>query len=432
MRIQHNLMAKSTNLQLGVNQNKYAKSVEKLSTGYRISRAADDAAGLIISEKMRSQIRGLNCASKNIQDGISLIHLADGALQETLSILQRMRELSVQAANDTYTNIDRTAVQKEMDHLRDEVDQVANHTEFNNGIYPLLGAGKIDVQTALSQYLKERTHTFTATKKTTFDGKTYQVGDTVTVTGVWITPPSMYNNVSISQTIFLCGTVYTAGPTSSLLDDASVDKFMEDKVYTGTDVDRSSLTLKDFGIDKNGEIYFYRNVNQSNNKCYIGILNEKNLYLIFDRKHMLSDTKIWKYDTYTDAYSSLWIQAGANARQGIDISLVDGTTTGLGLDHVSVLSHTEANNAIQMLSGAISQLNIYRSDFGAQQNRLEHMVAVNDNTAENLQVSESGIRDVNISDEMVKYIKQNILSKIDKSILAQANQSAEGVLALLQ
>ena len=406
MRIQHNLMAKSTNLQLGVNQNKYAKSVEKLSTGYRISRAADDAAGLIISEKMRSQIRGLNCASKNIQDGISLIHLADGALQETLSILQRMRELSVQAANDTYTNIDRTAVQKEMDHLRDEVDQVANHTEFNNGIYPLLGAGKIDVQTALSQYLKERTHTFTATKKTTFDGKTYQVGDTVTVTGVWITPPSMYNNVSISQTIFLCGTVYTAGPTSSLLDDAS--------------------------IDKNGEIYFYRNVNQSNNKCYIGILNEKNLYLIFDRKHMLSDTKIWKYDTYTDAYSSLWIQAGANARQGIDISLVDGTTTGLGLAHVSVLSHTEANNAIQMLSGAISQLNIYRSDFGAQQNRLEHMVAVNDNTAENLQVSESGIRDVNISDEMVKYIKQNILSKIDKSILAQANQSAEGVLALLQ
>ena len=397
MRIQHNLMAKSTNLQLGVNQNKYAKSVEKLSTGYRISRAADDAAGLIISEKMRSQIRGLNCASKNIQDGISLIHLADGALQETLSILQRMRELSVQAANDTYTNIDRTAVQKEMDHLRDEVDQVANHTEFNNGIYPLLGAGKIDVQTALSQYLKERTHTFTATKKTTFDGKTYQVGDTVTVTGVWITPPSMYNNVSISQT-----------------------------------VDRSSLTLKDFGIDKNGEIYFYRNVNQSNNKCYIGILNEKNLYLIFDRKHMLSDTKIWKYDTYTDAYSSLWIQAGANARQGIDISLVDGTTTGLGLAHVSVLSHTEANNAIQMLSGAISQLNIYRSDFGAQQNRLEHMVAVNDNTAENLQVSESGIRDVNISDEMVKYIKQNILSKIDKSILAQANQSAEGVLALLQ
>ena len=147
---------------------------------------------------------------------------------------------------------------------------------------------------------------------------------------------------------------------------------------------------------------------------------------------MLSDTKIWKYDTYTDAYSSLWIQAGANARQGIDISLVDGTTTGLGLAHVSVLSHTEANNAIQMLSGAISQLNIYRSDFGAQQNRLEHMVAVNDNTAENLQVSESGIRDVNISDEMVKYIKQNILSKIDKSILAQANQSAEGVLALLQ
>lgn len=131
MVVQHNMSAMNANRMLGITTNSLSKSTEKLSSGYRINRAADDAAGLAISEKMRGQIRGLNKASSNAQDGISMIQTAEGALTETHSILQRMRELAVQASNDTATDDDRTQIQNEIDQLTQEVDRIANTTEFN-------------------------------------------------------------------------------------------------------------------------------------------------------------------------------------------------------------------------------------------------------------------------------------------------------------
>ncbi|MDE6760060.1 MAG: hypothetical protein K2J90_05180 [Lachnospiraceae bacterium] len=176
MKIQHNMFAVNANHQLGIEQLKYTRTVERLSSGYHVNRAADDAAVLSISEKMRAQIRGLNRATENIEDGISLIQTAEGALNETHSILKRIRELFVQAANDTNSQSDRQALQDEVDGLFKEVDRIAYHTEFNRGIKPLLGGGY-----NLSKYFTNHTITFNATKQITVDGIVYNSGDKVTV-----------------------------------------------------------------------------------------------------------------------------------------------------------------------------------------------------------------------------------------------------------
>ena len=273
MVVQHNLTAMNANRQLGITTGQQAKSSEKLSSGYKINRAADDAAGLTISEKMRSQIRGLNKASDNAQDGISLIQTAEGALNEAHSILQRMNELATQAANDTNTTSDRTAIQKEIDALTSELDRIASTTQFN------------------TQNLLDGT----------FSGKKLQVG--------------ALQNQKISIKI-------------------------------------TTMNAKGIGITAN-----------INNKV----------------------------DTFT-----------------------------------------KAGTAMKTFQSAISKVSTMRSDLGALQNRLEHTVANLDNVAENTQTAESRIRDTDMAEEMVEYSKNNILAQAGQSMLAQANQSTQGVLSLLQ
>lgn len=180
MIIQHNLLAMNTNRQLGINNKGQQKKTETLSSGYRINRASDDAAGLGISEKMREQVRGLNRASDNVEEGIFLVQTAEGALNETHSILQRMRELSVQAANDTCTTDDRAAIQNEVNQLIEEVDRIAYQTEYNKGIYPLLGGG----EEIISAQIFEKSVTIVLQQNLTYDGVNYNVGDTVTLTGM--------------------------------------------------------------------------------------------------------------------------------------------------------------------------------------------------------------------------------------------------------
>lgn len=272
MVVQHNLTAMNANRQLGITTGQQAKSSEKLSSGYRINRAADDAAGLTISEKMRSQIRGLNKASDNAQDGISLIQTAEGALNEAHSILQRMNELATQAANDTNTSSDRTAIQKEIDALTSELDRIASTTQFNT---QNLLDGK-------------------------FSGKLLQVGS--------------LNGQTISITI-------------------------------------TSMNAGGIGITA------------ANNKV------------------------------------------GTNSKAG---------------------------QAMSVFQAAISKVSTMRSALGALQNRLEHTVANLDNVAENTQSAESRIRDTDMAEEMVEYSKNNILAQAGQSMLAQANQSTQGVLSLLQ
>ena len=277
MIVQHNMTALNANRQLNITNGSLAKKTEKLSSGYRVNRAADDAAGLSISEKMRAQIRGLDQASSNAQDGISLIHTAEGALNEIHSVLQRMRELTVQAANDTNVTADRRAIAKEIRALTSEIDRIATQTEFNT--MKLLSGS--------------------------FSGKVLQVG------------------ANGSQTISLKISAMTAGKLG---------------------VSAGKIAAK---ISKSG-------------------------------------------------------------------------ATG-----------KEITKLISVVNKAISKVSLQRSALGALQNRLEHTIANADNMSENLQSAESKIRDANMADEMVAYSSFSILQQAGQSMLAQANQSTQGVLSLL-
>ena len=275
MVVQHNLQAANTNRQLGITTSAQAKSTEKLSSGYKINRAADDAAGLSISEKMRSQIRGLNKASSNAQDGVSLVQTAEGALNETHSILQRMNELATQAANGTNTSVDRSAIRAELDQLTSEINRIQSTTQFN---------------------------------------------------------------------------------TMNLLD-----------------------------------------------------------------------------GTFSGATNQMKLQVGALSGQSINFSIANMCATKIGLKNdLSVSTFTKAGSYMKSVQDAIEVVSKQRSAMGAIQNRLEHTIANLDTTSENTQSAESRIRDTDMASEMVTYSKNNILAQAGQSMLAQANQSTQGVLSLLQ
>lgn len=275
MVVQHNLQAANTNRQLGITTSAQAKSTEKLSSGYKINRAADDAAGLSISEKMRSQIRGLNKASSNAQDGVSLVQTAEGALNETHSILQRMNELATQAANGTNTSVDRSAIRAELDQLTSEINRIQSTTQFN---------------------------------------------------------------------------------TMNLLD-----------------------------------------------------------------------------GTFSGATKQMKLQVGALSGQSINFSIANMCATKIGLTTaLSVSTFTKAGSYMKAVQHAIEVVSKQRSAMGAIQNRLEHTIANLDTTSENTQSAESRIRDTDMASEMVTYSKNNILAQAGQSMLAQANQSTQGVLSLLQ
>ena len=275
MVVQHNLQAANTNRQLGITTSAQAKSTEKLSSGYKINRAADDAAGLSISEKMRSQIRGLNKASSNAQDGVSLVQTAEGALNETHSILQRMNELATQAANGTNTSVDRSAIRAELDQLTSEINRIQSTTQFN---------------------------------------------------------------------------------TMNLLD-----------------------------------------------------------------------------GTFSGTAKQMKLQVGALSGQSINFSIANMCATKIGLrTNLSVSTFTKAGSYMKAVQDAIEVVSKQRSAMGAIQNRLEHTIANLDTTSENTQSAESRIRDTDMASEMVTYSKNNILAQAGQSMLAQANQSTQGVLSLLQ
>ena len=269
MVVQHNMTAMNANRQLGVTTGAQAKATEKLSSGYKINRAADDAAGLTISEKMRSQIRGLTQASKNAQDGVSCVQTAEGALNEVEDMLQRMNELAVKAKNDTNMSADRTAIQKEIDALSTEIDRVQSATQFNN---------------------------------------------------------------------------------QNLLN--------------------GSFTAKS-------------------------------------------------------------LQVGANSSNTITISISNMDASSIGVKSLSMASSTAAGSAIDKIKAAIASVSAQRSDLGAIQNRLEHTIKNLDNVVENTTAAESQIRDTDMASQMVEYSKNNILAQAGQSMLAQANQSNQGVLSLL-
>jgi flagellin len=391
MVVQHNLIAMNSNRQLGVITSAQSKSSEKLSSGYRINRAADDAAGLKISEKMRSQIRGLNKASANAQDGISLIQTAEGALNEAHSILQRMHELAVQGANDTNQDIDREAIDEELAALTEELDRISETTQFNkqnllDGTFTNknlhVGANanqkisiKIDNMDAAALGLKNFTY---------FKGA---------------------ETVSYSKITYM-GVEYNYDP--SLSETANMNAF----VSLAKDKGAEAFTDRMIGINSNGGY----------------VLASGTSYATMSAAQSIGPSLL--ASQYGSVAGAKWDELLSNAKK-------TGMTVGGFGDSVTFTSPTvadydKANATLQAVQAAINVVSTQRSALGAIQNRLEHTVANLDNVAENTQAAESRIRDTDMASEMVEYSKNQILAQAGQAMLAQGNQATQGVLSLLQ
>lgn len=401
MVVQHNLTAMNANRQLGVTTGAQAKSSEKLSSGYRINRAGDDAAGLKISEKMRSQIRGLDKASSNAQDGISLIQTAEGALGEAHSILQRMNELAVQGANDTNESIDRDAINEELAALTSELDRIASTTQFNkqnllDGSFTSknlqVGANsdqKISISIGKMNSKALGLHSITGTTTQSQTGKK--------VTG------------------FTFGK-YSTKATNSAAAFSDQAKAANTSLKDAVDAEKTAAAYMkqiDFGT---GSAYYM----DATGKKYTGAASA-----------MSADATALK-NTISDVFKNWKTKAATYANT--ENVIADKTTVGQAtqLTDPSVKDYASANATIDAVQKAINSVSSQRSALGALQNRLEHTVANLDNVSENTSSAESRIRDTDMADEMVEYSKNNILAQAGQSMLAQANQSTQGVLSLLQ
>ncbi|MCG6173168.1 flagellin [Anoxybacillus sp. LAT_35] len=378
MRINHNIQALNAYRNLAVNQSNTAKNLEKLSSGLRINRAADDAAGLAISEKMRSQIRGLEVAERNALDAISLIQTAEGALSSVHSMLQRMRELAVQASNDTNTAEDRAALDQEIQQLKTEITRVATSTDFNK----------------------------TALLDGTFGTKVDQDSSKTTalsVTGV----------ANITTGGGLKAGTYTISWNGT------------DNVYELTD---SSSTVigkaTDLATDGAGSITF-KGWDSTNSK-YTGV----SLITVTTNGAYTLTSLDGKDVEITGTESNF--QIGANEGQVVGLSISDMTTTGLGIGSVTVTDHASAQSAISVIDEAIRKVSEERGKLGAYQNRLEHTINNLKTAHENLTSAESRIRDTDMAMEMTNFTKNNILNQAAQAMLAQSNQLPQGILQLLK
>ena len=398
MVVQHNLTAMNANRQLGITTGAQAKSSEKLSSGYRINRAGDDAAGLKISEKMRSQIRGLDKASSNAQDGISLIQTAEGALNEAHSILQRMNELAVQGANDTNQSIDRDAINDELEALTTELDRISQTTQFNkqNLLDGTFSDKKLQVGANTDQKIEVSIDNMNATSLglTNISFSDVQTGTA---------PKSMkYQGPCIA---------YTAGKTK-----ASNQAILKKSVWKAiSDMKTSGAYAAQYDATT-GSVY------------YIGKDKASGADTRFEKaSSALKATNCWNQKVASTEIM------GDNFKNYVQVSATKGTTsTTIQVGRPSVADYQTANATLSAVQTAINKVSTQRSALGALQNRLEHTVANLDNVSENTSSAESRIRDTDMASEMVNYSKNNILAQAGQSMLAQANQSTQGVLSLLQ
>lgn len=418
MRINNNLMAMNTHRQLGLNANAGAKSIEKLSSGFRINRAGDDAAGLAISEKMRGQIRGLNQASRNSQDGISMIQTAEGALNETHAILQRMRELAVQSATDTNTGQDRVNVQDEMDQLTKEITRIADTTEFNT-MKLLDGSKGTAITTAVANVnantnLRGAAGVALTSAATLVSLSNAASGSLGIVTGDTITISFVKNGTTTSTSMTLTGaevltSLASAGNFGVSISDGSDGAVSGAMSFTATAagytgaINGLTITVK----SSTGE------VKQAATNALSG----------FTEARAAKDQRL-------DGSANL--QIGANEGQNINLSIENMSANALGVKDLKVGTQLQASVAIKVVDAATVKVSAERSKLGAVQNRLEHTIKNLDTASENLQASESRIRDVDMAKEMMNFTKNNILQQAAQAMLAQANQAPQGVLQLLR
>ena len=587
--VAHNLLANFSSRQLNITSGKKAKSAEKLSTGYKINKSADDAAGLTISEKMRFQIRGLNKGSDNTQEGISMLQVADGALDEVHAMLQRMRELTVQAANDTNMEEDREAIQKEINSIISEIDRVGADTEYNaqkifqggyttmvdssgnpipisqipvsdfqlaraelqntpfsensSGYYLNLGVSTVDGYTESTwdliygdgntshstirieyendngemvsnicelEYMNvsnfsynNGTNTYTRTfsyagtdgvqfeieQKINIGDNTgteqyYNMSYSVTNTGTrdakidfMFNADTAYNNNDRCEEYYVDGTkvdrfcmytsdvIYKNQGSSNVYDISGINTSNSFSIIDGDDALPFSETVK-WGVgngpdtvligdwtDGTGEWSYYDRLNQ----MLGGTTDNRDLAfsLIWNRNSDVGTTQTFDFQygiikastdvnlqgvdiTYNSSTQvhinqfDLWIQSGEKQGNGLYISIGEMNSGCLGIRGCDVSNFNRASSTITAVDKAINMISENRSRIGAQQNRLECIVKIDDNTSENTQAAESRIRDTDMAEEMMQFTKHNILEQAGQSILAQANQSQQGILTLLQ
>ncbi len=548
MRINHNIAALNTYRQLTVNNANGSKSLEKLSSGYRINRAGDDAAGLAISEKMRAQIRGLGMASRNSQDAISLIQTAEGALSETHSILQRMRELAVQAANDTNVTVDRSQIQKEMDQLTSEINRIGATTEFNtmkllNGERAIvqtsatttgtpalasgsrtvayaagvtgdqdvlqgigsvaIAAGEFKTGTAGAAVTSSVTVTFNGTAGFTVQLAAGSAASTTRFTAIDTLTANaagnyVYDNHGVSFTISAASmATISSGETMTLkMTDSAAASYSlnndwasqgtatalftmtsgititannDNKNVRGVQIQATAtaITVSLLDTGSAGGTVIHQDVYTQTSGTTL-TYNDHGVSFTIDSSSgsttasgnfsltslgtTVSSTTVW-----TTANNSLKFQVGANENQSLSLDVSDMRSKALGLSSTAlgsafqasmtatdgtsstvkeytldVSTNAKAGSAVTIINTALSNVSDERAKLGSIQNRLEHTINNLDTAAENLQASESRIRDVDMAKEMMEFTKNNILMQAAQSMLAQANQQPQGVLQLLR
>ena len=504
MVVQHNMQAANANRMLNVTTSAQSKSTEKLSSGYRINRAADDAAGLTISEKMRKQIRGLDQASTNAQDGVSSVQTAEGALTEVHSMLQRMNELATQAANGTNSkDSDRQAIQDEIDQLTTEIDRVSETTKFNE-TYLLKGeAGTKTINMKAHDAGLKGTLTDNGDGTATFVMDTLNAGDKVSIGGKNYTIGGTSDDLDTAfgkngldidtkhQDISVNGTTYkyydatvqtkdgqgiTAGYYS-----ADPSTLADQKAATATGVD-GKVTADLAALKTNATagstitvgtktVTLMKDDGKKGGTASDGIddtdttvISKKKAYELASKEllkaNQIGDTKgsakvgVGNTATAIDLTNgtgtfqiqtgsaevanslafSLHVGADADMTNKIQVNIDAMDSASLGIKGLNVKddSGNAATYAVDAISDAISKVSSQRSSLGAVQNRLEHTINNLDNVVENTTTAESRIRDTDMAEEMVNYSKNNILAQAGQSMLAQANQSNQGVLSLLQ
>ena len=516
MVVQHNLQAMNSNRMLGITQKVASKSTEKLSSGYAINRAADNAAGLAISEKMRKQIRGLTQASANAEDGISSVQTAEGALTEVHDMLQRMNELAVQAANGTNSEDDRSYIQDEIDQLTQEIDRVAETTKFNE-TYLLKGDTK-NVDAMGYTYTYKSVTTSTAATATMVEASATATGMSVTISfakyddssekvsasdannlakairdqGFTITTTTVggakgdkvvyalelngsdakanYNVVTVSMqagtfkitnangavvaTVTVTTAVNADGKTTASPEKADLKAglsqivtaysvtaaYKAGDVYSIYDADGNAISANKLdkyftagGAKKPGEAAATISANSGVPRVYDALGREISTVSIANTikgdAALISAVK----DQTATLKMSFHVGADGTANNKININIDAMSAKGLGINGLKVngTDGTKATDAIETIAAAIKKVSTQRSALGAVQNRLEHTINNLDNIVENTTSAESAIRDTDMATEMVKYSNANILSQAGQSMLAQANQSNQGVLSIL-
>ncbi|NBH82563.1 flagellar hook protein [bacterium C-53] len=510
MVVQHNLTAMNSNRMLGITTGTQAKSTEKLSSGYKINRAADDAAGLAISEKMRKQIRGLTQASSNAQDGISAVQTAEGALTEVQDMLQRMNELAVKAANGTNSETDRSSIQAEIDQLTTEIDRVAETTKFNEAY--LLKGDSAAPKTYTYQYNTVATGAGKAAQifsinstGATKAGSLIDITTGITVSVVFspngVAGPSAASsadqnmlakslvnqgiNVSKYSNWMGAAAGATSGYTIQLNGDAAknfkvvpssaakvngmvtsfdilnaagnkiatftvtggkVQDATADVTSRSTSTVISAVSASAAKVEGEVEAYYDKDGNRiaanalnryfaaSSSGAAIARVDAPTVYDALGNVVKLTAAAITAQKSLVGALKlTLHVGADATSNNQISLNLDAMSAKGLGVNGLRLdgTNDSNARAAIETISEALAKVSAQRSDLGAVQNRLEHTINNLDNVVENTTSAESAIRDTDMASEMVKYSNSQILSQAGQSMLAQANQSNQGVLSLL-